>query len=88
VNEQDTFESAQGKETGTVKWFSDPKGYGFISRENGDDIFVHFSAIEGDGFRSLHEGQRVEFTVEQTDKGLRAAQVKAVSQAVEGVEFE
>ena len=88
MNEQDTFESTQGKETGTVKWFSDPKGYGFISRENGDDIFVHFSAIEGDGFRSLHEGQRVEFTVEQTDKGLRAAQVKAVSQAVEGVEFE
>jgi CspA family cold shock protein len=84
VNEQDTFESTQdNKETGTVKWFSDPKGYGFISRENGDDIFVHFSAIAGDGFRSLHEGQQVEFTVEQTDKGLRAAQVKAVGQAMD-----
>ncbi|MGD2207607.1 MAG: cold-shock protein [Anaerolineae bacterium] len=66
------------KETGTVKWFSNAKGYGFISREVGDDVFVHHSAIESDGFRSLREGQRVEFTVEQSPKGPRAAHVKAV----------
>ncbi|MCI0877219.1 MAG: cold-shock protein, partial [Chloroflexi bacterium] len=50
---------------GTVKWFNDSKGYGFIEREDGDDVFVHFSAIQGDGFRSLAEGQQVEFAVEQ-----------------------
>jgi CspA family cold shock protein len=64
------------KETGTVKWFSDSKGYGFISRDAGDDVFVHFSAISGDGFRSLSEGQRVEFSVEQGPKGLRAVDVR------------
>jgi CspA family cold shock protein len=64
------------KETGTVKWFSDSKGYGFISRDAGDDVFVHFSAIVGDGFRSLAEGQRVEFSVEQGPKGLRAVNVR------------
>ncbi len=64
------------KETGTVKWFSDSKGYGFISRDAGDDVFVHFSAITGDGFRSLAEGQRVEFSVEQGPKGLRAVNVR------------
>jgi CspA family cold shock protein len=64
------------KETGTVKWFNDAKGYGFISREAGEDVFVHHSAIEGEGFRSLHENQQVEFVVEQGPKGLRAAHVK------------
>ena len=65
-------------ETGTVKWFNDSKGYGFISRDAGEDVFVHYSAIEGDGFRTLHEGERVEFTIEQTGKGLQAAHVKAL----------
>jgi len=64
------------KETGTVKWFSDAKGYGFITREAGEDVFVHFSAIEGGGFRSLQEGQRVEFSVERGPKGLRATGVR------------
>lgn len=66
------------KEIGTVKWFNDSKGYGFISREAGDDVFVHFSAIEGDGFRSLTENQQVEFAVEQGPKGLQAVHVRAV----------
>ncbi len=64
------------KETGTVKWFNDAKGYGFISREDGEDVFVHFSAIEGGGFRSLKENQRVEFSVEQSPKGPQAVDVK------------
>jgi CspA family cold shock protein len=63
------------RETGTVKWFSDAKGYGFITRDSGGDIFVHYSAIQGQGFRSLHEGQRVEFAVEQGAKGPAAANV-------------
>jgi len=67
-----------GRETGTVKWFSNPKGYGFISRDEGDDVFVHYSAVEGGGFRSLDEGERVEFTVEQGEKGPRAANVKSL----------
>ena len=62
---------------GTVKWFNGAKGYGFLSREDGPDVFVHFSAISGDGFRSLDEGQRVEFTVEQGPKGLQAVNVVA-----------
>jgi len=66
------------RETGTVKWFSDAKGYGFISREAGEDVFVHFSAIEGDGFRSLRENQQVEFSVEQGPKGLQAVHVRAL----------
>jgi CspA family cold shock protein len=61
--------------TGTVKWFNGAKGYGFIEREEGADVFVHFSAIRGDGFRNLEEGQNVEFTVEQGQKGLQAADV-------------
>ncbi|NIS80764.1 MAG: cold shock domain-containing protein [Anaerolineales bacterium] len=63
---------------GTVKWFNGSKGYGFIEREDGDDVFVHYSAIQGDGFRNLDEGQRVEFTIEQGAKGLQAAQVVVV----------
>jgi cold shock protein len=64
------------KQTGTVKWFSDAKGYGFISREDGDDVFVHHSSIESEGFRSLRENQEVEFSVEQGPKGLQAVHVK------------
>ncbi len=60
---------------GTVKWFNGSKGYGFIARESGPDVFVHFSAIQGDGFRNLEEGQRVEFTIETGPKGLQAANV-------------
>jgi CspA family cold shock protein len=60
---------------GTVKWFNGEKGYGFLSRENGPDVFVHFTAIEGSGYRTLTEGQTVEFTVEQGPKGLQAANV-------------
>ncbi len=63
------------REFGTVKWFNSGKGYGFIERESGDDIFVHYSAILGDGYRNLEEGQRVEFTVEESPKGLQAASV-------------
>jgi len=61
--------------TGTVKWFNAAKGYGFIEREGGPDVFVHFSAIQADGFRSLQEGQQVEFTIENGPKGLQAANV-------------
>ncbi|WP_367890515.1 cold-shock protein [Geopseudomonas aromaticivorans] len=64
-----------GREAGTVKWFNTSKGFGFISRDSGDDIFVHFRAIRGDGHRVLTEGQRVEFTVAQRDKGLQAEDV-------------
>ncbi len=64
---------------GTVKWFSNEKGYGFIERDEGDDVFVHFSAITMDGYKSLREGQRVEFEVVQGDKGLQAANVSAAN---------
>jgi CspA family cold shock protein len=63
------------KEQGIVKWFNGSKGYGFIERDSGGDVFVHFSAIVGDGFRNLDEGQRVEFTVTQGEKGLQAEDV-------------
>ena len=65
-------------ETGTVKWFNGSKGYGFISREEGDDVFVHFNAIVGDGYKSLDEGDRVEFDVEQGAKGLQAKSVSKI----------
>jgi CspA family cold shock protein len=61
---------------GTVKWFSNEKGYGFIAREGAEDVFVHFSAIQADGYKSLMEGQRVEFEVVQGQKGLQAANVQ------------
>ena len=64
--------------SGTVKWFNGAKGYGFIAREEGEDVFVHFSAIQGDGFRNLEEGQSVEFNVEQGQKGLQATNVTVV----------
>jgi len=64
------------REVGTVKWFDNKKGYGFISRESGGDVFVHYSAIAGDGFRSLKEGDRVEFSIKQDNKGQAAAEVK------------
>lgn len=60
---------------GTVKWFNDSKGFGFIEQENGDDVFVHFSAISGDGFKSLAEGDAVRFEVTKGPKGLQAANV-------------
>lgn len=63
------------REVGTVKWFNGSKGYGFISREGGEDVFVHYSAIQTEGFRTLDEGQRVEFSVEQGPKGLQATNV-------------
>ena len=66
------------KENGTVKWFNAGKGYGFISREAGEDVFVHHSAIEEEGFRSLDEGQQVEFNVEQGPKGLQATHVRSL----------
>ncbi len=63
------------KEQGTVKWFNGSKGYGFIERDSGEDVFVHYSAILEDGYRSLDEGQRVEFVVTQGDKGPQATEV-------------
>jgi CspA family cold shock protein len=60
---------------GTVKWFNAGKGYGFISREGGEDVFVHYSALQSDGYRTLNEGQRVEFTVERGPKGWQASNV-------------
>jgi CspA family cold shock protein len=60
---------------GTVKWFNGAKGYGFIAREGGEDVFVHFSAIQGEGYRNLEEGQKVEFSIQKGPKGLQAANV-------------
>ena len=64
------------KEQGTVKWFNSAKGYGFIQRESGEDVFVHFSAIIGNGYRSLEEGARVSFEVQKGPKGLQAVEVE------------
>lgn len=63
---------------GTIKWFNSKKGFGFIEQESGDDVFVHFSAIEMSGFKTLAEGERVEFEVEENDKGLSAKKVMKV----------
>jgi CspA family cold shock protein len=65
--------------TGSVKWFDTAKGYGFLEREGDDDVFVHFRAIQGDGFKTLDEGQRVEFTVTKGDKGWQAEEVSVVA---------
>ncbi|MGH8505014.1 MAG: cold-shock protein [Stenotrophobium sp.] len=66
------------RETGTVKWFDNAKGYGFIQRSGGDDVFVHFRAIKGEGYRTLQEGQQVQFSVVQGQKGLQAEDVAVV----------
>jgi len=65
-------------ETGTVKWFNGAKGYGFITREEGEDVFVHFNSIEGDGYKSLDEGDQVQFEVGQGPKGLQATNVSKI----------
>ena len=65
-------------ENGTVKWFNSSKGYGFITREAGDDVFVHFKAILGDGYKTLEEGDKVQFDVEKGAKGLQAANVSKI----------
>ena len=66
---------------GTVKWFNEAKGFGFISQENGEDVFVHFSAIQGDGFKTLADGDQVEFNVSKGPKGLQASNVRRVQAA-------
>lgn len=66
------------RETGTVKWFNSVKGYGFIQREQGQDLFVHYSSINSEGYKSLKDGQKVEFVVEEGDKGLQAKEVIVV----------
>ena len=66
------------RETGTVKWFNNGKGYGFIEREEGPDVFVHYTAIVGEGYRTLQEGQSVEFVIEDGPKGPQAAEVMIV----------
>lgn len=69
------------RETGTVKWFSNEKGYGFIEREDGEDVFVHHSDIQGEGFKTLHAGESVEFEVLPADKGPKAQQVVRLEEA-------
>ena len=66
------------REVGTVKWFSNAKGYGFIQPDNGPDVFVHFTAIQAEGYRTLEAGQRVEFSIEQSEKGPQASDVAKV----------
>ncbi len=64
--------------TGTVKWFNADKGFGFIEQEGGEDVFAHFTAIQGDGFKSLEEGQKVTFDIEQGDRGPQAANIQKI----------
>ena len=66
------------REIGVVKWFNNKKGFGFIERNQGDDVFAHFKEIRGDGYRSLHEGQKVEFTVSEGQKGLQAEDIAVI----------
>ena len=68
------------REQGTVKWFNDSKGFGFIQRDSGEDIFVHFRAIQGDGYRSLKDGEKVEFNVVEGQKGLQAEEVTKIEE--------
>mgnify|MGYP002345871601 FL=1 len=75
---QGSFKEEHLSMTGTVKWFNGTKGYGFITKDDGGDVFVHFSAIEMDGFKTLDEGQRVQFDVEDGPKGPQAAKVRSV----------
>ena len=72
--------------TGTVKWFNSEKGYGFVSREDGGDVFVHYSSIEGSGFRNLYEGEQVEFAIEQTPKGPQAVNVVRLNNFTGGID--
>jgi CspA family cold shock protein len=72
------MKGAISMEKGTVKWFNGAKGYGFITREQGEDVFVHFRAIVGDGYKNLNEGDKVEFEVEKGPKGLQAANVHII----------
>ena len=67
------------RKQGTVKWFNSTKGYGFISQDGGDDVFVHYQAIQGEGYKTLNENQKVEFTVTQGPKGLQASEVKVLN---------
>ena len=66
------------RHSGTVKWFNDAKGYGFIEREQGDDVFVHYRSVRGEGFRPLKQGARVEFSISETDKGFQAEDVAEI----------
>jgi len=76
---RNTANSDNSRESGTVKWFNTSKGFGFITRDNGDDVFVHFRSIRGQGHRTLFEGQRVEFNITEGDKGLQAEDVAIAS---------
>ena len=76
------------RETGTVKWFNESKGYGFIEREQGEDVFVHYGSIRGEGFKSLAEGQKVEFTVTQGQKGPQAQDVTAIAEESKSLQEE
>ena len=79
INQPKPLNSNKSRETGTVKWFNTNKGFGFITRDNGDDVFVHFRSIRGQGHRTLIEGQRVEFDVTKGEKGLQAEDVAIAS---------
>jgi CspA family cold shock protein len=70
------------RETGTVKWFNETKGYGFITRDNGGDVFVHFRGIRGEGYKTLNEGQRVNFFVTEETKGLRASDIVLIDDSM------
>jgi CspA family cold shock protein len=76
-DENRVFVNKEQRESGCVKWFNASKGFGFITRDSGDDIFVHFRSIRGEGHRVLHDGQRVEFAISEGDKGLQAEDVAA-----------